>query len=488
MFVSLVQNVGLILAAALMQRFILDRWPPPSRRSSLLSGLLYGAAAVVAMSLAYTMQSGVIFDARTVVLSVGALFGGAMVAVVSSLVAIAYRVFYLGGAGAGVGVAVILTAACLGVIVRYACRQRVDALRHWQFLLLGLVVHVLGVAWFALLPVDYVNDILLGLAPVYIPLLTFATLAMSLVLRGLNAMRDYEQSLLRSRSRIQHLFENAGVALLDEDLSDLFRALAALRDAGISDIRRYLAEWPDEVDRLSSLVRVVRANTSAVALFGVQSRTELLGHINQFFSEDARHIFVDEIVAIWRGDELFEAETSFIRSDGSSVNAILLVPVPQTGEAARHVPVSLVNMTAVRQRERELELQKQRLEEVIWGTDAGTWVWNIASGDVFFNERWANIVGYSLEELLPTTLETWARLAHPDDLERSRHALSRVLAGETTVYECEIRLRHRDGNWIRVLDRGFVVEWDASGDPLRMSGTHLNVTARSRAASGTTVD
>ncbi|MEQ8517229.1 MAG: PAS domain-containing protein [Chromatocurvus sp.] len=481
MFLSLVQNVGLILAAALMQRFILDRWRASSRRAQIMSGLLFGGAAVMAMSLAYPLQSGVIFDARTVVLSMGALFGGVIVGLVSGLIAIAYRLFYLGGAGAWVGVAIIVTAVVAGSIVRHTCKGRVGTLSHTQFLALGLVVHIISVAWFVFLPLDYVNDILLGLAPVYIPLLTLATLAMSAVLRELNAIRDYEQSLLESRSRIRYLFDHAPVALYEEDLSDLLAALDSLRASGISDVRRYLTEWPDEVDRLASLIRVLQVNPAAVALFAVHSRTELLGPMNHHFSDSARRMFIEEMAAIWRGDQSFQAETTFIRGDGSSVDAIIAVPIPQSAEAAQHVSVSLVDMTAVRGQERELQQQKQWLEKVIWGTGAGTWEWNIATGEAVFNERWAHILGYTLEELSPTTIETQTRLCHPQDLERSKQELSRAFAREISVYECDVRMRHRNGAWVWVLDRGVVVEWDSDGEPLRMSGTHVDITARKRA-------
>ncbi|MFN2329832.1 MAG: PAS domain-containing protein [Chromatocurvus sp.] len=481
MFLTLAQNVGLILAAALMQRFIRDRWPAAPPRGQVMSGLLFGAAAVMAMSLAYTLQSGVIFDARTVVLSTGALFGGAVVGVVSGIIAVVYRVFYIGGAGAWVGVAVIITAIAAGCGMRYACHGRIAALRYWQFLALGLFVHVLVVFWFAFLPLDYLSDIILGLAPVYIPLLTLATLLMSLVLRELDAIRDYERALLESRARVQYLFENAGVAIYDEDFSGLLEALSALRDSGVSDIRRYLSEWPDEIDNLASLIKVVQVNPAAVALFAVKSRTELLGSVNHFFSDDARRMFVDELDALWKGEEAFQAEATFIRTDGSSVDAMIAMPIPQTAEAAQHVPVSLVDMTLVRSKERQLQREKQSLEEVIWGTGVGTWEWNIVTGETIFNERWANIIGYTLDEISPTTLETWTRLAHPEDLVRSNHALSRVFSRETTAYECDVRMRHRNGEWIWVLDRGLVVEWDADGKPLRMSGTHLDITARKHA-------
>ncbi|MBF0332699.1 MAG: PAS domain S-box protein, partial [Alphaproteobacteria bacterium] len=127
---------------------------------------------------------------------------------------------------------------------------------------------------------------------------------------------------------------------------------------------------------------------------------------------------------------------------------------------------------------RTLADERRRLAEVIWGTNVGTWEWNVATGETVFNERWAEIVGHTLDELAPVDIETWSRLVHPDDLKRSVAALERHFSGQDQYYECEARMRHASGRWVWVLDRGKVVEWSADGKPLRMSGTHLDISER----------
>ncbi len=125
--------------------------------------------------------------------------------------------------------------------------------------------------------------------------------------------------------------------------------------------------------------------------------------------------------------------------------------------------------------------RKQKLDEIIWGTNVGTWEWNVQSGETVFNERWAEIIGYSLEEISPTTIETWMNFAHPDDLKLSEELLEKNFSRELDYFECEARMRHKDGNWIWVLDRGTVVEWTDDGKPLRMSGTHWDITDKKNA-------
>lgn len=120
----------------------------------------------------------------------------------------------------------------------------------------------------------------------------------------------------------------------------------------------------------------------------------------------------------------------------------------------------------------------QRSEWALVGTRLGLWDWDMVTGQTVFNERWAEIIGYTLDELEPTTIETWTQFAHPEDLERSGAAIAAHVAGEADYYDCEARMRHRDGHWVWVHDRGRIVEWNEDGTPRRMVGTHEDITER----------
>jgi PAS domain S-box-containing protein len=117
----------------------------------------------------------------------------------------------------------------------------------------------------------------------------------------------------------------------------------------------------------------------------------------------------------------------------------------------------------------------ERLELVLDGAALGMWDWNIESGDVVFNHRWAEMLGYRLNELEPN-VDTWERLVHPDDLPGVRRALQAHFAGETPGYRTEHRLRTRSGGWCWVLDAGRIVQRSSDGRPLRMAGIHQDIT------------
>lgn len=125
--------------------------------------------------------------------------------------------------------------------------------------------------------------------------------------------------------------------------------------------------------------------------------------------------------------------------------------------------------------------ERMRLANILEGTNVGTWEWNIQTGETVFNERWAEMIGYTLAELEPVSIDTWIKYTHPDDLSKSKDLLERHFGGELPYYECEFRMHHKDDCWIWILDRGKVITWTDDGRPLFMSGTHQEITARKQA-------
>lgn len=134
------------------------------------------------------------------------------------------------------------------------------------------------------------------------------------------------------------------------------------------------------------------------------------------------------------------------------------------------------DITKLKKVEIQLQRQVDRYQHIIEGTHLGTWEWNVKTGETIFNERWANITGHTLLELEPVSIDTWIKAAHPDDLKRSNKLLEDHFSGKTPFYECEARMKHKNGEWIWVLDRGKVVSWDSEGNPEWMIGSHQEIT------------
>ena len=121
---------------------------------------------------------------------------------------------------------------------------------------------------------------------------------------------------------------------------------------------------------------------------------------------------------------------------------------------------------------------EKRLELVIEAAAVGIWDWQVQTGEITFNQRWAEIIGYSVEELMPMAFDTWSSKVHPDDLTLATEVLEKHLRDELDLYSVEIRMLHKNGQYIWILASGRVVEWESNGLPKRMLGTHQDISER----------
>ncbi|NHK99118.1 PAS domain S-box protein [Rubrivivax benzoatilyticus] len=127
----------------------------------------------------------------------------------------------------------------------------------------------------------------------------------------------------------------------------------------------------------------------------------------------------------------------------------------------------------------QLRVQSERLSLALRGADLGLWDndWTRDHGTV--NERWCEILGLPPSDGRDMRA-VWIERLHPDDRDSVLEAERRHLEGHSPAYEVLYRLRHADGRWIWVLDRGKVLQRDADGRPLRMAGTLLDIDTRMR--------
>ncbi len=128
-----------------------------------------------------------------------------------------------------------------------------------------------------------------------------------------------------------------------------------------------------------------------------------------------------------------------------------------------------------------LREREEGLQFVLEGSRLGTWDWNIVTGEVSRNDYWAEMLGFTPEEVDDALVDGWLELIHPEDRERAWQSINAHLAGTAPVHEIEYRMRTRDGGHRWILDRARIVSRDEAGRPLRMSGTHEDITDRKQA-------
>ncbi|NMM45286.1 PAS domain S-box protein [Rhodospirillaceae bacterium KN72] len=255
MITSLTHGVALLLALSLLNYFIVRQWPNQQIVGRVASGILFGAICVIGMMSPLQFANGVIFDARTVIVSMAALFGGPVAGVIATAIGGTYRL-YLGGSGALVGVVSISTAMGIGLAFHTLRRRGIVSARWYVFLAMGFLIHALCVLEFMLfLPTDVVQSILDRLAVPYILIFTPGTAVLGMLLLD-TEQRLRTEALLHEKSDLLDTILSAmsdAVSVMDKNLNliaanqQFFDLLGFPRDqfglgSNMADFFRYNAE------------------------------------------------------------------------------------------------------------------------------------------------------------------------------------------------------------------------------------------------------
>lgn len=226
--------------------------------------------------------------------------------------------------------------------------------------------------------------------------------------------------------------------------------------------------------------RYLMMNQACRELFNIENDDDVVGLTND-------DLVPPEVVESTRADdrrvvengETIEIEETIPTATGNTVRLTRKSPVyDDDGEVSALCGVS-TDITEQKRRERDVQRLKERFELAVEGADLGVWDWNMTTDEVEFNEQWARMLGYSLDEIEPH-LEEWERRVHPDDLPRVEDALDAHIACETDLYDTEHRMRTADGAWKWIRDIGKIAERDEDGEPVRAVGIHLDIDDRKR--------
>ena len=245
-----------------------------------------------------------------------------------------------------------------------------------------------------------------------------------------------------------------------------------------SDRYRSLVELSPDAIFIGEAGRIAFVNAAAVRLFGAAHADDLIGvAVLDLFHPDHHDLIRARVQGLRTGQPAPLVEQRIVRLDGSvgdvEVTAALL------DVAGQAIQVIVRDLTERRQTESALRTSEERLRLAFAGAQEGVYDWNLQTGEVFYSPRWTEMLGYAPEEIQPHVRE-WERLLHPDDSERARGLVDRVVRGEQD-YRMEFRLRHKEGHYVDILSRGYAVRRTPDGPVVRIVGTHFDLTERKRA-------
>jgi len=187
-----------------------------------------------------------------------------------------------------------------------------------------------------------------------------------------------------------------------------------------------------------------------------------------------------ELMAV--GGRIDPFDFSIVRASDGAVRAIEATGYLQMDSEGRPQRLVGINRDVTEQREAQAALHEseQRWKFALEGAGDGVWDWNFTTGEVHYSPRWLEMLGYREHEVT-SHYGVWEQLVHPDDAPTIGAAFRAHLAGYTRGFQAELRLRCKDGSWKWVHGRGIVTSRDGQGKPLRVVGTHSDLSDRKEA-------
>ena len=154
----------------------------------------------------------------------------------------------------------------------------------------------------------------------------------------------------------------------------------------------------------------------------------------------------------------------------TGVFSLVLVKINRKKEIANQVKEKTQELLEFNQ------MLKERYELTLAGVGDGMWDWNLVDERIYFSKRWKEIIGFTDDEIT-NTFDEWRDRVHPDDLQKAIVDITANVSKKTDRYENIHRLKHKNGNWIWILDRGQTI-FDDNGIAIRMLGTHTDITEK----------
>ena len=231
-YVELIFNLSLLVALSVVSGFIEKRWPRHTMAGVLLQGALFGAASGVGMLHPLNLGDGILFDGRSVMVSLCALFFGPWATAVAGVSVIAVRIA-LGGSGALTGSLVVMSSAGIGLLAHFHPEARSKAISVWKLYLLGVAVQSAMLAMMFTLPGGEGVHVIMRIGPTVMLLYPLATILAGKILSDQVEVKQSEESLKEAVLRQNEIIRSGNIGLWDWDL--------------VTDKVHYSREWKKQI-------------------------------------------------------------------------------------------------------------------------------------------------------------------------------------------------------------------------------------------------
>ncbi|MFX0015942.1 MAG: PAS domain S-box protein [Promethearchaeota archaeon] len=184
------------------------------------------------------------------------------------------------------------------------------------------------------------------------------------VIKQVDKHRRTQKALRESEERYRTIFDDSPISLWEEDFSAVKLYFDQLKAQGIDDLGQYLNKHPDEVKKLTQLVKIINVNYTTLKMYNAENVTEFFTGLSSFFDEEASSLFKEELVALYNGRTFYQSEFPGYKLTGEKINCIIrLSVVSGYEETLEKIIVSVIDITKLKQVEKSLRVSIAQLEK-----------------------------------------------------------------------------------------------------------------------------
>lgn len=198
-----------------------------------------------------------------------------------------------------------------------------------------------------------------------------------------------------------------------------------------------------------------------------------------YFLPESREILSIALDEAIKNGENYDLELQTFTTKGRKIDVRTTCIVTQDNGKTIKLTGIFQDITDRKQIENKLKESEERFDLAMKGTQDGLWDWNLLTDTVYFSPRWKSMLGYEENEI-ENDFSAWEKLLHPEDLNNALSQVEYFINNKTNKYESEFRMQHKDGHYLNILSRAFIVE-NEDGKVTRFVGTHVDITERKAA-------